>query len=158
MKKHSIYWWKRQDLKIQEAGTRGRIWQNAARIRLRSSPLCPKSTAAPTQGTGDQAQQQHVLRPSAELSSSTEAHPLETQYMSSNFKIPLEEGRVWSRKAKVLTMLAPGKWALSLVPPFKGTRNTQMVSEEHDTEDVRTWHYIMRDVGGRLGKIDLGEE
>ena len=62
--------------------------------------LCPKSTAAPTQGTGDQAQQQHVLRPSAELSSSTEAHPLETQYMSSNFKIPLEEGRVWKQKSK----------------------------------------------------------
>ena len=33
-----------------------------------------------------------------------------------------------------------------------------MISEEHDADDIRTWHYIMRDVGGRLGKIDpLGE-
>ena len=94
------------NLLMGEAGPQNsRGWNKEQNLTRRSKDtstvltLCPESTAAPTQGTR-QAQQRHVLRSSAELGGSTEAHPLETQYLSSNFKIPLEEGRVWNQKSE----------------------------------------------------------
>ena len=101
--------------------------------------LHPKSTATPTEDTGDQAQQCHVWRLSVELSwasSSTEAHLSMTQHVSSNFKMTAEEGRVWNQKGKSPhCAVLDHAWEVAFSPGATVQRN-----KDHPDDFRRTRH------------------